>query len=202
MLHDLLKQSRITRGYSIEEVAKELNVTPELVTRWEAGSELPTSQQLANLMILYELPLKTLYAALKETDNAQANHPQMRAVPKAGRIKFAIICQTVFLIAMTQLLSMPQAAALPFELKLFYFYGPILAATMWMVYNQRYEKNPTQRAHNSKVELVYCLIQCGLAFLGTFFIPSLLAMMLLIISTSVYISGINPTRMNRPLQNH
>lgn len=200
MLHDLLKQSRVERGLSIDEVAKELNVTPELVSRWEEGTEMPTSQQMANLTLLYELPLKTLYAALRETDNAHAAH-SVRAVPKAGRIKLAIISQTAFLIAMAQILSIPDAATLPFEMKLLYIYLPILATTMWMVYNQRYEQNPTQRKHNTKVELSYCLIQCSLAFLGTFFIPSIVAMFLLIISASFYISAINPTRMNRPLQN-
>lgn len=201
MLHDLLKQARVERGLSIDVVAKELNVTPEQVSRWEEGTEMPTSQQMANLTILYELPLKTLYAALRETDNAQANRPNVRAVPKAGRIKLAIISQTAFLIVLSQIFSIPNAVALPFEMKLLYIYLPILATTMWMVYNQRYEQNPTQRKHNTKVELTYCLIQCGLTFLGTFFIPSIVAMLLLIISTSFYISAINPTRMNRPLQN-
>lgn len=201
MLHDLLKQARVERGLSIDAVAKELDVTPEQVSRWEEGTEMPTSQQMANLTILYELPLKTLYAALRETDNAQANRPNVRAVPKAGRIKLAIISQTAFLIVLSQIFSIPNAATLPFEMKLLYIYLPILATTMWMVYNQRYEQNPTQRKHNSKVELTYCLIQCGLTFLGTFFIPSIVAMLLLIISTSFYISAINPTRMNRPLQN-
>ncbi|MEF2824253.1 MAG: helix-turn-helix domain-containing protein [Peptococcaceae bacterium] len=201
MLHDLLKQARVERGLSIDAVAKELDVTPEQVSRWEEGTEMPTSQQMANLTILYELPLKTLYAALRETDNAQTNRPNVRAVPKAGRIKLAIISQTAFLIVLSQIFSIPNAATLPFEMKLLYIYLPILATTMWMVYNQRYEQNPTQRKHNSKVELTYCLIQCGLTFLGTFFIPSIVAMLLLIISTSFYISAINPTRMNRPLQN-
>lgn len=201
MLHDLLKQARIERGLSIDAVAKELDVTPEQVSRWEEGTEMPTSQQMANLTILYELPLKTLYAALRETDNAQTNRPNVRAVPKAGRIKLAIISQTAFLIVLSQIFSIPNAATLPFEMKLLYIYLPILATTMWMVYNQRYEQNPTQRKHNTKVELTYCLIQCGLTFLGTFFIPSIVAMLLLIISTSFYISAINPTRMNRPLQN-
>lgn len=201
MLHDLLKQARIERGLSIDAVAKELDVTPEQVSRWEEGTEMPTSQQMANLTILYELPLKTLYAALRETDKAQEIHLRVRAVPKAGRIKLAIISQTAFLIVLSQIFSIPNAATLPFEMKLFYIYLPILATTMWMVYNQRYEQNPTQRKHNTKVELTYCLIQCSLTFLGTFFIPSIVAMFLLIISTSFYISTINPTRMNRPLQN-
>lgn len=201
MLHDLLKQARIERGLSIDAVAKELDVTPEQVSRWEEGTEMPTSQQMANLTILYELPLKTLYAALRETDKAQEIHFRVRAVPKAGRIKLAIISQTAFLIVLSQIFSIPNAATLPFEMKLLYIYLPILATTMWMVYNQRYEQNPTQRKHNTKVELTYCLIQCSLTFLGTFFIPSIVAMFLLIISTSFYISAINPTRMNRPLQN-
>ncbi len=201
MLHDLLKQARIERSLSIDAVAKELDVTPEQVSRWEEGTEMPTSQQMANLTILYELPLKTLYAALRETDKAQEIHLRVRAVPKAGRIKLAIISQTAFLIVLSQIFSIPNAATLPFEMKLLYIYLPILATTMWMVYNQRYEQNPTQRKHNTKVELTYCLIQCSLTFLGTFFIPSIVAMFLLIISTSFYISTINPTRMNRPLQN-
>ena len=201
MLHDLLKQARIERGLSIDAVAKELDVTPEQVSRWEEGTEMPSSQQMANLTILYELPLKTLYAALRETDKAQEIHLRVRAVPKAGRIKLAIISQTAFLIVLSQIFSIPNAATLPFEMKLLYIYLPILATTMWMVYNQRYEQNPTQRKHNTKVELTYCLIQCSLTFLGTFFIPSIVAMFLLIISTSFYISTINPTRMNRPLQN-
>ncbi len=33
MLHDLLKQARIERGLSIDAVAKELDVTPEQVSR-------------------------------------------------------------------------------------------------------------------------------------------------------------------------
>ena len=201
MLHDLLKQARIERSLSIDAVAKELDVTPEQVSRWEEGTEMPTSQQMANLAILYELPLKTLYAALRETDKAQEMHLRVRAVPMAGRIKLAIISQTAFLIVLSQIFSIPNAATLPFEMKLLYIYLPILATTMWMVYNQRYEQNPTQRKHNTKVELTYCLIQCSLTFLGTFFIPSIVAMFLLIISTSFYISTINPTRMNRPLQN-
>lgn len=201
MLHDLLKQARIERGLSIDAVAKELDVTPEQVSRWEEGTEMPTSQQMANLTILYELPLKTLYAALRETDKAQEIHFRVRAVPKAGRIKLAIISQMAFLIVLSQIFSIPNAATLPFEMKLLYIYLPILATTMWMVYNQRYEQNPTQRKQNTKVELTYCLIQCSLTFLGTFFIPSIVAMFLLIISTSFYISTINPTRMNRPLQN-
>lgn len=201
MLHDLLKQARIERGLSIDAVAKELDVTPEQVSRWEEGTEMPTSQQMANLTILYELPLKTLYAALRETDKAQEIHFRVRAVPKAGRIKLAIISQTAFLIVLSQIFSIPNAATLPFEMKLLYIYLPILATTMWMVYNQRYEQNQTQRKHNTKVELTYCLIQCSFTFLGTFFIPSIVAMFLLIISTSFYISTINPTRMNRPLQN-
>ena len=201
MLHDLLKQARIERSLSIDAVAKELDVTPEQVSRWEEGTEMPSSQQMANLTILYELPLKTLYAALRETDKAQEIHLRVRAVPKAGRIKLAIISQTAFLIVLSQIFSIPNAATLPFEMKLLYIYLPILATTMWMVYNQRYEQNPTQRKHNTKVELTYCLIQCSLTFLGTFFIPSIVAMFLLIISTSFYISTINPTRMNRPLQN-
>ena len=201
MLHDLLKQARIERSLSIDAVAKELDVTPEQVSRWEESTEMPTSQQMANLTILYELPLKTLYAALRETDKAQEIHLRVRAVPKAGRIKLAIISQTAFLIVLSQIFSIPNAATLPFEMKLLYIYLPILATTMWMVYNQRYEQNPTQRKHNTKVELTYCLIQCSLTFLGTFFIPSIVAMFLLIISTSFYISTINPTRMNRPLQN-
>ena len=201
MLHDLLKQARIERSLSIDAVAKELDVTPEQVSRWEEVTEMPTSQQMANLTILYELPLKTLYAALRETDKAQEIHLRVRAVPKAGRIKLAIISQTAFLIVLSQIFSIPNAATLPFEMKLLYIYLPILATTMWMVYNQRYEQNPTQRKHNTKVELTYCLIQCSLTFLGTFFIPSIVAMFLLIISTSFYISTINPTRMNRPLQN-
>ena len=115
MLHDLLKQARIERGLSIDAVAKELDVTPEQVSRWEEGTEMPTSQQMANLTILYELPLKTLYAALRETDKAQEIHFRVRAVPKAGRIKLAIISQTAFLIVLSQISAFPMRRHCPLK---------------------------------------------------------------------------------------
>lgn len=198
MLHNLLKQSRQAHGYSIEEVAANLNVSPDAIRRWEDGSEIPTSQELANLIVLYELPLKTLYSALKDTEGALQPHQQ--AVPKAGRIKLAIACQTILLMALVQTSHLIQTTNIP-DAKLSVLYLPILAATLWMAYNQRYEKNPTQRRHNTRVELKYCLIQCTIALLGIAFMHPMLAGFALCGASLYYITTVNPTRMNRPLLN-
>lgn len=201
MLHTLLKQARIEHGYSVEHVAKELAVSPETVTRWESGTELPTSQQLANLTVLYGIPLITLYAEIRNTGEAMDPRPKVEPVAHAGRIKLAIMMQTAFLVPALQSADLGSGAD-TMGFKLLFIYLPILLTTLWMAYNQSYETKDTQRKHNTKTELLYCLLQYGITLLGFITKHPLIATVALIVSCVYYIRTVNPNKMQRPLVAH
>ena len=68
-----------------------------------------------------------------------------------------------------------------------------------MASNHRYEKDLKQRAKNTKIESLYCLIQTVVFVLGYNLHIGLWSTLLIIINTSVYIFLVNPKYMNRKL---
>ena len=59
-LEQRLREGRLARGRSQEQVAKELGVTRQAVTKWENGASLPSSANLLRLSALLEIPLEEL----------------------------------------------------------------------------------------------------------------------------------------------
>ena len=76
---------------------------------------------------------------------------------------------------------------------------PLLLCSVWMAYNLRYEKDAVQYKKNSKIELLYCMVQLGIAMFGYYTGQYMLAMILLFAVVMVYIFYINPKYMNRQL---
>lgn len=59
-LEQRLREGRLARGLSQEQVARELGVTRQAVTKWENGASLPSSANLLRLSALLEIPLEEL----------------------------------------------------------------------------------------------------------------------------------------------
>ena len=76
---------------------------------------------------------------------------------------------------------------------------PLLLCSVWMAYNLRYEKDAVQYKKNSKMELLYCMIQLSIAMFGYYTEQYILAAILLFVIVMVYIFYINPKYMNRQL---
>jgi transcriptional regulator with XRE-family HTH domain len=58
--HDILIWARENRGFSIEHSAKEMGVSPEMLTQWESGGKL-TIKDLRKVAEVYEISMLVFY---------------------------------------------------------------------------------------------------------------------------------------------
>ena len=58
--HDILIWARENRGFSIEHSAKEIGVSPEILTQWESGGKL-TIKDLRKVAEVYEISMLVFY---------------------------------------------------------------------------------------------------------------------------------------------
>lgn len=58
---EALKQARINKGLSQNQVAEKLHVTRQTISRWETGKGYPDLDNLANLADLYNVPYEILF---------------------------------------------------------------------------------------------------------------------------------------------
>ena len=68
-----------------------------------------------------------------------------------------------------------------------------------MASNHRYEKDLKQRAKNTKIESLYCLIQSVVFVLGYTFHIGIWSTLIIFINLFAYIFIVNPKYMNRKL---
>ena len=64
---------------------------------------------------------------------------------------------------------------------------PLLACSIWMASNHRYEKDLKQRAKNTKIESLYCLIQTVVFVLGYTLHIGVWSTLMIIIDVGIYI---------------
>lgn len=60
MLHDNLKKARINKGMSQEQLAVQLNVVRQTISKWEKGSSVPDAETLVQLSEIFEIPVNVL----------------------------------------------------------------------------------------------------------------------------------------------
>ena len=68
-----------------------------------------------------------------------------------------------------------------------------------MASNHRFEPDLQQRKKNTKIELLYCMVQLGIAYLIIYSGIGLIGAILMMVTVFVYIVTINPKYMNRKL---
>lgn len=83
----VLAWARESMGLSIEEVAKQFNVSENLVSRWESGEKVPTLVQLEKLTSIYKRPLATFF--LPEPPEEPPLPHDFRMLPKDGKKPFS-----------------------------------------------------------------------------------------------------------------
>ncbi|HUV02700.1 MAG TPA: XRE family transcriptional regulator [Desulfobacteria bacterium] len=81
---DVLVWARESIGRNIEEVAKRLNVSNDLVKRWENGEKKPTLNQLKNLTKFYKRPLGAFF--LPEPPKELSLPKDFRTLPEETRM--------------------------------------------------------------------------------------------------------------------
>lgn len=195
-LPDRLKEARRRKGLSQELVAEHLEVSRQAVTKWESGQSRPNARNLQALAELYGIPVEEL---LDEASDGQKKTPNM--ILRANLIRMAIATQAGALYACAQevyLLRSPEYTDKELYRGAFIFSLVFLAlASIWMLGNQFYERDPGRRRKNVVIEFIYICIQCAVTLLTIHFGMGLVGLAFLIAVMLVYILYVNPKLMRR-----
>ena len=187
---------RKNAGMSQEELAEKLDVSRQAISRWENDSAKPDADHLLQIGKLFGVTVDYLLNEAYESDNDLPKVKEQNHILHTNLTLIAIIAQVSFL----------NAAIKPFDAsgsmnstELLIKFVPLLVCSIWMAYNLRYEKDAVQYKKNTKIELLYCMVQSGIAMFGYYTEQYMLAMILLFAVVMVYIFYINPKYMNRQL---
>ena len=191
-----LLQLRKREGYSQEELANKLNVSRQAISRWETGTAVPDSINLLHISKIFQVSTDYLLNNDYESDADRPKAKEQNRILQMNLSKIAIIAQTASLnVAMQpfQDTQIPYMKTIELLLKIV----PLLASSVCMACNLRYEKDVVQYRKNIKIECMYCLIQAGVFLFGYYSKIYWVATLLFIIIASIYILWINPKYMNR-----
>lgn len=186
-----LKSCRVKKGLSQEKVAEFLGVSRQAVTKWESDQTMPASGNLLALSSLYGVSLDELVDGVSQEGKE-------KRIRRSNLTLLAIICQAAALNVCIQP-SVPEAGVQVGMIFLTIRLTILLACSVWMTLNLRYEKNLVQRRKNARIELAYCIVQAAVAITayrsGFLFLGALA----LIGVALIYIFIINPRYMARVL---
>ena len=199
-LGETIKEQRTAHGLSQETLAEAMGVSRQAVTKWEAGQSAPSSEKLIALAKLFHISLDELIgneAASSQVPQGKKPNPILRT----NLTRIAITLHAAFGYATAQHLWMAR--------RVFYrsdimaptvFSGVCLVlCSIWMASNHRFEPDMQQRKKNTKIELLYCMVQLGIAYLIIYSGIGLIGAILMMVTVFVYIIIINPKYMNRKL---
>ena len=88
-----LKEKRISKGYTQKELSEILNVSPQAVSRWENGDNLPDVMKLNELSKLYNVSIEELLQEEKHSEVGQ----KTRVLSTLTVLSIVISCLTVVL---------------------------------------------------------------------------------------------------------
>ena len=191
-----IRTLRKSKGMSQEELAGQVNISRQAVSRWENGTALPDADNIVQLSKLFGVTTDYLLMDSYESDEDSPKIKENNKILHANLTSLAIILQVNFLNICMLPWGDPNTRGHATAIKVFL----LLACSTWMASNHRYEKDLKQRAKNTKIELVYCLIQGVVAVLGYSLLHiGFWAGVMLCINAIVYITIVNPKYMNRKL---
>ncbi|WP_313983072.1 helix-turn-helix transcriptional regulator [uncultured Solobacterium sp.] len=194
-ISEKIRTLRKSKGMSQEELAGQVNISRQAVSRWENGTALPDADNIVQLSKLFGVTTDYLLMDSYESDEDSPKIKENNKILHANLTRLAIIFQAAFLNACIYPWGDSNTIVLETVMKL----CPLLACSIWMASNHRYEKDLKQRAKNTKIESLYCLIQTVVFVLGYTLHIGLWSTLMIIINTNVYIFLVNPKYMNRKL---
>lgn len=194
-ISEKIRTLRKSKGMSQEELAGQVNISRQAVSRWENGTALPDADNIVQLSKLFGVTTDYLLMDSYESDEDSPKIKENNKILHTNLTRLAIIFQAAFLNACIYPWGDSSTIVLEMIMKLF----PLLACSIWMASNHRYEKDLKQRAKNTKIESLYCLIQTVVFVLGYTLHIGLWSTLMIIINTNVYIFLVNPKYMNRKL---
>ena len=199
-LGEKIREQRTAHGLSQETLAEQMGGSRQAVTKWEADQSAPSSEKLIALAKLFHISLDELIGnEVTSSEVPQGKRPNL--ILRANLTRMAITLHAAFGYVAAQHLWMAR--------RVFYrsdimaptvFSGLCLAlCSIWMASNHRFEPDLKQRRKNTRIELLYCLVQLGFAYLVIYPGIGLIGALLMMVTVFVYLIVINPKYMNRKL---
>ena len=189
---------RKMNGLSQEDLAEKLEVSRQAISRWEMGTAKPDANNILQISKLFGVTTDYLLHDEYESDDDLPKIKENNQILHMNLTLLAIISQAAFLnTAMRpfQEFQTPQMKMIELVIKII----PLLASSIWMAFNLRYEKDKQQYRKNTRIELFYCSIQAAIALFGYYTRMYNVGTILLITVAMIYIFKINPKYMNRQL---
>ncbi len=78
MLHENLKKLRKQKGFTQEELAGQLHVVRQTVSKWEQGLSVPDAQTVSRLAEIYEVPVSDLTCSARLRSRITGRMPSHR----------------------------------------------------------------------------------------------------------------------------
>ena len=197
-LCEKIVELRKVNNMSQEVLAEQLNISRQAVSRWEMGTAMPDANNILQLSELFNVTTDYLLNDSYISDNDVPKIKEKNKILQMNLSLIAIILQTAFLnVAMRpfQEVQTPTMRTIELIIKII----PLLGASIWMMHNLKFEENKDQYKNNTKIELVYCLVQVGIFLFGYISKYYWIATPLLLATCLVYIFIINPKYMNRKM---
>lgn len=192
-LGEKIKAQRKRAGLSQEKLADLVGVSRQAVTKWEANQSAPSTDNLISLAGLIQIPLDELVSDKVQSETQSGRQPNL--ILRSNLTMLAISFQAGMLYSCTQVImtgeQMLDRGLMLFKLAI------LLLCSIWMTSNLRFERDMEQRRKNSRIELLYCLIQLAAAFITYRMGMGLVGLLLNIGILLVYILIVNPRYMNR-----
>ena len=189
---------RKLNGLSQEDLAEKLEVSRQAISRWEMGTAKPDANNILQLSTLFGVTTDYLLHDEYESDNDLPKIKENNQILHMNLTLIAIIAQVAFLNTAMRPFQESQTPQMKM-IELIIKFVPLLASSIWMVFNLRYEKDKQQFRKNTRIELFYCLIQASIALFGYYTRLYNVGTILLITVGLIYIFKINPKYMNRQL---
>ena len=197
-LNDKIYQLRKQFGMSQEEAAGKLNVSRQALSRWENGSAQPSANNIVEISKLFGVSADYLLNDCYQSDDdipAVTEVKKVNHILRTNLIMIAIVAQASALNVAIQ----PVAEGINPTIMLWIKVILLLASSIWMASNHRFEVDLKQRAKNTKIELLYCSVQAAVALTAYFTHLYFLGAISLIVVCILYLLKINPKYMNRKL---
>lgn len=197
-LQDKIFKLRKQAGLSQEEAADKLKVSRQAFSRWENGSAQPTANNIVEISRLFGVTADYLLNDENQSNDnipVAVNAKKSNLILRANLTLIAIMVQAAALNVAIQPVGKNMNPTLVLWVKML----PLVAASIWMACNLRYETNPEQRAKNAKIELLYCCVQIAVALFTYLTQAYFLGAVLLLVVCLLYILKINPKYMKRKL---
>ena len=199
-LGEKIKEQRAAHGLSQETLAEAMGVSRQAVTKWEADRSAPSSEKLILLSKLFHISLDELIGN-EVTSREVPRNKKPNSILRANLTRIAITLHAAFAYTTAQHLWYTRRV-----LHRSGMMGPVifsaiclLLCSIWMASNHRFTQDLQQRKKNTKIELMYCLVQLGIAYLIIYAGIGLIGALLMMVTVFVYIIVINPKYMNRKL---